>query len=198
MLPVEEKMLSSKGLVLLTALVFLQILSLLGLSMLDSAKIALKIVRTTWQKDEQRSLALDMLGRIEHRLEQSRKLCLVPASSAAKLAQRPLSWWQGVSCRDKVGETEYYYVVEPLGSDACGVVGNAADGQPNIMLDYYRFTLLAVHSDLKTMVQSTIASRRNGPPTVQFQQGDGQGCLGRRHDVILGRQMWRELEHLVT
>ncbi len=182
MLPAK---LSSQGFVFLTVLVFLQILSLLGLSSLMNISTLSRSFIHDWQKTEFLMIADKVLRTLEENVKADGSLCLIPRTSSDALVKKPLSWWRTHTCHGNLHQIRYYYAVESLGADPCGIVSQNDDND-KLVAHYYRLTLLALTNNKNdasmhlqsTMVTSTVATTK---------------CIGKSHQVLLGRQMVREI-----
>jgi len=174
-----------QGIALLMVLIFMLIISLLGLCMLQMAIFETKQSQLIWQRNEVRFAAEQALRIVEDNLQVYVPYCVIPVATVAQLLSYSLRWWQSPqSCAGNFQTFQYYYVVELLGNDPCGYI--QLDLQKSFAT-YLRITLLGVSGDTRILLQSTIVkSSRAGD--------DSLSCDSVSHVVNVGRQMWRELK----
>jgi hypothetical protein len=174
------------GFVLLTVLVLLQIFSLMGLYGLTQASLALQRENVRWQREEYARLSGQILGRIETGHVIDSGSCRILVTPVSKLAEKPESWWEINTCSDNFSGIRYYYAIESMGSDSCGIVGLEA-GKHLLIAHYYRISLLIIPHDKKAeaalLLQSAVI--RPGKPV--------DSCDHSPHIVYTGRQMRREI-----
>jgi Tfp pilus assembly protein PilX len=174
------------GFTLIVALIFLQIITILGLYAVESAIQAEKMSRLNEQKKVIFFNAEQVLHSIETKLLKEIPSCLIPITPSSELISKTLEWWQSSArCVGIFQLFEYYYVVEKLGSPICVNIDPFNLGfTRNNMGEYFRITLLVLDkkNESREMLQSTIITLDNA-----LQSCDSD------HHVILGRQMWREL-----
>lgn len=173
------------GFVLLIVLVFLQLFSLLGLYGLTTASITTRTNRHLWQRDRDLLVSKKLLHDIENQLSADSLTCVIQRLSRSVLARKPISWWQQNACSGNLIEMRYYYVMETLGNDPCGVLGKDDNNQA-VIPKYYRITLYVLPDKMrraKLILQSTMAK----------QSEERSICSGTPHQVELGRQMWRPI-----
>lgn len=175
----------SNGFVLFTVLIFMQLFSLMSIYGLTTAAIALKINQHRWLRDQYSSAANQILHDLENNLLRDESICMIPVLSAAWIAKQSLVWWQQHACSGNFGEMRYYYAVEWLGKNDCGVISKI-DNNQWLTANYYRITLFLLPNRFpgsKLILQSTIAKPSANIPS----------CPGKTYSVIIGRQMRREL-----
>ena len=165
-----------KGFALVTVLLFLQVFVLLGLYAIEQSRLALKTGGSYFQHHI-------ILNNAENGLKTAEKnapACEIPVIEPAKLAMKPSSFWQALSCTRHFQGGQYFYVTEFLGSDPCADIFSQ-----RATAAYFRITLLAVslHQETSILLQTIIVK----PETP------AQACHGDHRTVIVGRQMWREL-----
>jgi hypothetical protein len=166
--------------VLLLVLIFLQVLSLLGLLLLQIAWIQIKQSQYLLRKETNLNLIMGALGEIES--SEISTDCIIPVTFTAILEQYPLSWWSArATCAGNFQGLQYYYVVENLGLDPCAVVQEIPG---KIIANYFRVTVVGINADVDLMLQSTL---------IKPLEDSVSKCDGQIHTVKMGRQMWREL-----
>ena len=180
----------SKGFVLFTVLIFLQLFSLISLQGITAISMNIKSCRDLWQRNRHRQEINHLLHRLEFHLlsEKERVACLISTTLPEELAQKPISWWQQFSCSGIFLEKRYYYVVEALGKDSCAAI--KYDTNHIVIAEYYRITLLFLQgqaNDQVALFQSTVAKA-----------GDEIASCYPSHAVKPGRQMLREIERRIT
>jgi hypothetical protein len=174
------------GLALILALIFLQILAILGLFSIENSIETEKMSRLAWQQSSIFFIAEQKLNAIEMLLQKNLPNCLIPVISENALLTKPLNWWRSVGCTGQIQDFEYYYLIEKLDIDPCAELKslNKMTSQ-NSTLQYLRISLLMLNTknESKEILQSTIITLDNTKPLA---------CNGPHHVVALGRQMWRE------
>lgn len=173
------------GFVLITVLIFIQILSLTSLYGFMLAKANMRSNDHLWQGYQYRLQGHKFLQQREAKIGQERVRCAINIVPAPILAQQSIEWWQLNTCSANVAGISYYYAVEFLGDDPCGVIGTN-DNKQLLIASYYRISLYLVPDKLKGakyLLQSTVAL-----PVLQTII-----CQNKLHAVKSGRQMWREL-----
>jgi len=177
---------ASSGFVLITVLVFIQIFSIISLYSLIYAFDSLKRNNHQWTGDINRLTSHMLLQQLETRIATDQTACVIAVTPAPQLAQKPISWWQQHACSDNVRGIRYYYAIEFLGDDPCGVIKENAINQ-SLIAKFYRITLYLLPDKLKGakyIIQSSIVL-----PGVQTSV-----CEGKLHTIYPGRQMWREID----
>lgn len=175
----------SNGFVLVTVLVFLQVFSLMSLYSLMYASATMKGNDHLWYGYIYRVKSNKILHRLESSAMTDMQACIIPVTPATVLALNPTAWWQLNTCSDNVDGIRYYYAVESLGGDPCGIMGKSNNNQL-LTAEYYRITLCALPDKLKGakfLLQSIIAL-----PAVNAAR-----CQRNLHLVKPGRQFWREI-----
>lgn len=175
------------GLALITALIFLQIIAILGLYAVQSAIQAEKMSRLDWRQNINFMAAEQVLQLVESNLLRGIPDCVIPVIPQDEMIKKSLSWWQSPArCAGNFQLFQYYYVVEKLGIDACANIDqfNTSDYK-NCAIAYFRITLLIIDKNIDTreLLQSTVVTPDNAVLS----------CTGDHHRLTLGRQMWREL-----
>jgi Tfp pilus assembly protein PilX len=174
------------GLALIVAVIFLQVITILGLYAVESAIQAEKMSRLNTDQNKVFVNAEEVLNLIEAKIMKEIPHCLIPLTASYELMTKPLEWWQSPErCAGIFQFFEYYYVVEKLGVEVCI---NIASLEKTVVKDsvgeYFRITLLGFDKKnaSREMLQSTIITLDNA-----LQPCDSG------HRIVLGRQMWREL-----
>lgn len=174
-----------QGIALLVVLIFMQMISILGLCLLQVAILETKQSQLFWHRNELRSAAEQALRIAESNLQINVPYCVIPVTAVDQLLSYSLSWWQSSqSCTGNFQTFQYYYVVELLGNDPCGYI--QLYPQKNFAT-YFRISLLGVSGDTQILLQSTIIKPSRG-------RDDSLSCSSASHVVNMGRQMWRELK----
>ena len=166
-------------------LVFLQIFSLMSLYGLMTAGSTIKRYRQRWQHEHQFLLTKQRLRHIEKYWVTTAPSCQIPVILATSIAKKPISWWQQYACSDKLNRLNYYFVVEVIDKEPCGVLEKKLFNQI-VTVEYRRITLLSLSNEtngIRILLQSTIATLMDS----------ASPCQGKPHRVILGRQGWREI-----
>jgi len=175
------------GLALITALIFLQIIAILGIYAVQSTIFAEKMSRLAWQHNQSVTAAEYVLHLAETQAQAGIAECVIPTTSSNELVSKPLSWWQSFKdCAGNFQLFEYYYVIEKLGEDGCAYIKLANYEMLNkYSANYSRITLLLTDkkNEVREMLQSTLVTLDNAR----------LNCDTGYHPVVLGRQAWREL-----
>jgi|WetSurMetagenome_2_1015567.scaffolds.fasta_scaffold381318_2 hypothetical protein len=164
-------------------LVFLQLFSLSSLYVMLHAANAVKRSHHHWLRDRYLQLGHVILRDIERGFLERYSTCSIPASLAESFIKKPVSWWKQQACSDKVGEVDYYYVVENLGQHPCHVI---ISGNHDWVASYHRVTLLMLPDKMrgaKILLQTTFVTST----------GELSACTDKRYRVFAGRQLLREL-----
>lgn len=165
-----------QGYILLFVLLFLQAFSALSLYTLSTLTSSIKITRHRQQKHQHLLIAKKILEKIEYDLPVHPPACFVEISPVTWV-DRSESWWQQVACFDVYQDYPYAYVVEFLDEDDCAFT----DSNPILTAAYYRITVKLQASP--RLLQSIVIYPKKSSST----------CKGEKHQVVSGRQMWREL-----
>jgi hypothetical protein len=163
----------ARGFIFVTVLIILQMLSLNSLYVLMHAATIMKKNTHRWQSQQTEWFAYKLMNQLEANIEASSQVCDIPVMSAVDFSSQALSWWEANTCSDNRNEIRYYYAVEPLGEDACGVINHH-------VASYKRITLNIPNQYL---LQSTVAV-----PVIST-----AACQDHPHIVRAGRQMIRIL-----
>jgi hypothetical protein len=159
------------GIILLLVLVFMPLIVLLSWCALANVMFAMKTSKMLNQRNQAFHVALSALHQSETELISTLPHCLIPQTETNQLITKSLAWWQSAeTCAGNFQRFKYYYVVEPLGDDACASIENT-----QATAAYFRMTLL---------LQSTVVRASD----LQ------QLCEGAHHLVKMGRQAWSELD----
>lgn len=181
----------SSGFVLMAALIFLQMLSLLGLLGLMMARLQLKSTYHRWTNVHHQRLSIKILDQIQDQVEESLSHCGVAVMPSETLAAMKKHWWMQQGCSGEKEGVSYYYVIESLGEDPCSVLLDKNRHAP-VPVIFYRLSLFVNFTkerDAKIILQSTIAR-----PAVSSSSCDEvahtvkQGLQMRRQLVVKGRQ----------
>jgi len=175
---------SQHGITFIIVLIFLQILTILGLYSLSSSLLSEKMNSESWQKESTVLLMDELLHAIAIKLQSEMPRCMITQNHLLNLLAKSMDWWQSpVVCEWHFQQLQYYYVVEQLGEDACAQL--AGIDMSKFAAHYFRITLLTIvkKTNMKIILQSTVAS-----PFARIAQCDRAG-----HVVSVGQQTWREL-----
>lgn len=164
----------NQGVVLVTVLVFFQLIVMLGLYMLQTSFLSKKMSMVYWQHYHLFEVADERLQIME--LNNLTESCHIGVMNRMELLAKSFNWWQDHACIGKKGDIDYYYVIELLSRDKCMKL------QP---IKYLRITLLAYSKNkvYKEMLQSVVIKLDNVK----------RDCAEDYADVHLGRQSWRRL-----
>ncbi len=157
-----------QGVVLITVLLFFQLITMIGLYLLQTTFLSQKTNNTYWQH-----YALFLAANNQLRIIESSDLiesCHIKPITRVDLLTRPFNWWETHACIGKMDDVTYYYVVEPLNVNSC--------------ISHDRITLLAYSKNkvFREILQSVIVKLDNAK----------RDCA-EDSDVNLGRQSWRRL-----
>lgn len=167
-----------KGFILLIMLVFLQVVTLLGLATLSILEMTLKACYVSRLQAQRMHTAKAIL----RHAEQAVPGCQIPVIAPNHLAKKSLLWWRQHACAGHLGKMQYYYLVESLGIDSCAMIKY----KQNHRADYYRLTVFPVeiHIDSTPLLLQSVVVKA----AVVFNI-----CHSKLHVVTLGRQMWRAI-----
>jgi hypothetical protein len=174
-----------RGYMLLTVIIFLQILACLGVYGLLSVSTSLRSSEHRMMRETNFLAAKQALREVERAVMVEGVTCLIPVTLSSDLANKPLDWWQQKACYMYQPNYSYYYVIEWLQDDECGLIGKYNENHI-LTAKYYRITLFTVFADMKAaklILQSTLAKASINPLS----------CFNKTHLVISGMQMMREL-----
>lgn len=177
---------SHQGIILISVLLFLLMLSLLSISALNSSLVQLKMAQNLNHGDR-------LFYTAETALQQATQLliikqpmhCLLATNLASFYPQQSITWWlSNITCRiNLANRITAHYVIEKLTTDPCSQINQTA--QPGV--DFYRVTAWTngLSSNTPTILQSTVA--------VQSATHNAEACTKLRK-LDLGRQSWRLLQ----
>lgn len=165
-----------QGFALVTVLLFLQILTLLGLYALQQSRLTFKMTDNYFQHQLLVNAAESALKIAEN----SAPVCQKSIMNREELLSQPFSFWQSLPCKGMINGFSYYYITEALGSDACIAILSQAG-----IANYFRVTVLTTssHQTIKVLLQTILVK-----PVYS-----SEICHGPHHSVSLGRQTWRML-----
>jgi hypothetical protein len=179
-MPQPHENFPQQGAALLTALVFLEIFTLLFLYTIRTSLWNSQNALDYWQSNQLSAAAMRVLTDTEHELSQNNFPCKITLVPRSVLQSQAVSWWQSNACAGKINFFQYYFVLEELGEAPCAILSSGEVAR------YYRLTLLMVttaRAGEKTLLQSTIIKPGNGTLV----------CTSSRHYVQPGRQSLRQL-----
>jgi hypothetical protein len=172
------------GYVLLLTLVFMQLFACLGLYSLLSMAVELKTSRHRILRELVGAKARDMVRAIEADVMRGGMDCVFPLEPSSFIKMKPTEWWQQHACLSDVGKYKFYYRVEALGVDPCGLI--YADSNKIVASEYYRVTVNFLPTEegekIKLFLQTVLAKPASQPLS----------CVDQQHSVTPGRQMIRE------
>lgn len=171
-----QRMKKHQGYILLFVLLFLQVFSALSLYMLSTLTSSIKITRHRQQKQQDLLITKKILEKLESDLPLLSPACFVEISPVT-WTDRSKSGWQQAACFDVYQDYPYAYVVEFLDANDCAFT----DGNLILTAAYYRITVKLQASS--RLLQSIVIYPKKSSST----------CKGEKHQVVSGRQMWREL-----
>ncbi len=170
--------LNVKGFALISVLIFLEIFAVITMFCLHSASWELKLSEARFEKNNMSQAARTILQNAE--LLTENPACQIPMTSAYRLSQQPLTWWEMHSCAGNFNLFQYYYVVESLADDPCAVLNTGRTAH------YSRITLLTLlkaDHKIKMLLQSSVITAGSVMPH----------CETTVHAVKLGRQSSRAI-----
>ena len=173
------------GFILPIVLVIVESLMLYGLSAALLNKQLIKEKSDAMIAMERANKANKLLLNIESSVRFDELSCYLPTMIGVNIRLLPDNWWQQHGCQVSEGNQLYYYVIESLGADVCGLMSEIS-GKRVDMANYYRITLTDVgnsSSQSGMMWQMTVAEPQSG----LYQ------CKEQAHIVKAGRQMWRQI-----
>lgn len=101
-----------QGIILVTVLLFLQILAILGLYFMQNRIVIKKIAYSLLEQTNLFIAAETVIKKIEN---EAMATCLIPVTNQADLRKAPIVWWQSVGCAGVFNSLDYFYVTENLG-----------------------------------------------------------------------------------
>lgn len=169
-----------QGLVLFSVLIFFQLITILGLYVLQSSLLSKKMSMAYWQHYVLFLIANERLRLIESSHLEEFDSCRIDVMTRVDLSSKSMKWWQDHSCTEKIDEISYYHVIEPLNTTACTMLDNVA-----VPIKYFRITLLAYNKNkvFREILQSVVIKLDNVM----------RDCVNDYSDVYLGRQSLRRL-----
>lgn len=174
-----------QGYILFIVLIFLLIFSFTGLHSLMYTTQMIKITHHRIKKENNMHIAQQILKRLELYSMKESFLCEIYPMPAFELADMSISWWIHHGCHGQFNSMQYYYTIEPLGVDSCGIIKKNKYNDYSIA-EYTRLTLYMLTDQSaigRIILQSTI---------VKSTQGNSS-CHHPFHVIHLGRQMLREI-----
>lgn len=163
---------NSQGYILLWVLCCLQLLSAISLYQLQRLSVFTKSTQYHQLSQQLHRVTQQSLAELEADFSLIPPACFVGIS--------PVTWLDRlneVGCKGEYKEYSYLFFVEFLGSNDCDFI----DINQGVTADYYRITLklLPATNGLQSIVviPRYLASK----------------CLGARHQIRMGRQVWREI-----
>lgn len=163
------------GYILIAVLLFLQIISAIGIFLLSSAGRELKIIQVQRQYNQNQVISDNILKMIESQVLLGMTACQIQKIDSVRLANLSNNWWKNHACNGEWQGRRYYYVVEVLGQYPCIHIHTGP-----MIAEYLRISLRLVSEQIK-MIQSTLVK----PVTSQ------EICQDRAVSVEPCRQMQR-------
>lgn len=167
-----------QGVVFFTVLVFFQLITILGLYILQSNFLTKKLNSTYWQHYVLLSIANERLQFIESMELTEFDACQIELTSQFDLLSKTLDWWENHGCKGRIEEKSYYYVIELLNDMGCIKWNNL--GKP---IKHFRITLLVNSKNkvIREILQSVVIKLDNAM----------HDCVDDYYQVYLGRQSLR-------
>ena len=168
------------GVVFFTVLIFFQLITVIGLYLLQTNFISKKMNDAYWQHYDLFRIANERLRFIESTDLFELEACHMDVMTQVNLLSKSFNWWQDHACAENIAEISYYYVIESLNNTSCIKLNNHSL-EP---ITYFRITLLAYSKNkvFREILQSVVIKLDN----VMRDCVDG-------NDVYLGRQSLRRL-----
>lgn len=164
------------GMILISTLLFFQALTLLGLMMLKITFLEMKAVREQKLREEEINSAKNALVEIEKNLFTLSLKCKIERIPTQELLH--YDWWQSHGCKENLEFKSYYYLIENLGENVCGMIQEF----PLLATHYFRITLF-LNTKSPILLQSTFI--------LTFDH-KSLNCYEKMVVVKPGRQMLRE------
>lgn len=173
-----------RGMALLIVLLFLQIMTMLGLYSLSSSLLSEKMNSENWQKESTILVMDELLRTIAIQLQNEIPPCVMMKSNSLNLLTKSMDWWQSsITCKGCFHQEQYYYVIEQLGEDPCAQF--AGKDMRQLAVHYFRIWLLTMvkKTNMKIILQSTVTRLFNRIAP----------CGRASYVVSIGQQTWREI-----
>ncbi|MFZ2314287.1 MAG: hypothetical protein WAW86_01335 [Gammaproteobacteria bacterium] len=165
-----------QGYILLFVLLFLQAFSALSLYTLSALSSYIKSTRHLQQKYQHLLIEKQILQKLEADIPTLPPACFVEISTVTWI-NRSESGWQQTACFETYQGYPYAYAVEFLDTNNCAFT----DSNHILTAAYYRITV------------KLLAAPRLLQSIVIYPKRSSDTCKGEKHQVVPGRQMWREL-----
>ncbi|MDX1900842.1 MAG: hypothetical protein SFW66_02405 [Gammaproteobacteria bacterium] len=168
----------SKGFILVSLLIILQILALLGWYTIQNTILHLRASHNDFQRHSIEVSAEDRLNFIENQALQEAPTCLTPITTLSALKMHTLDWWQSKAVCHAVNFLYHFdYIFENLGENPCSLIQN-----PGTIAQYLRITLKTTDPLHETtlFLQSIIAKPVHS----------SDPCLEQQEIILPGRQSW--------
>ncbi len=169
-----------QGVVFFSVLIFFQLITILGLYLLQASFLSKKMSMGYWERYHLFHSANARLRMIESANRVDDEFCYIGVMTRVDLLSKPLTWWYAYACTVKIDEISYYHVIEPLNSNACIKLDNVA-----VPIKYFRITLLVYSKNkvFREILQSVVVKLDNTK----------RDCSDDYSDISLGRQSLRRL-----
>lgn len=171
------------GMVLVTALIFMSLLTLLVTIGLEAGELQMRMSHNKLQTTQALFVAQFGLQAAYNALQVSGVSCQIPSKSVYELAVKSAAWWHTrIACHGQFADRQYYYVVEPLQIDSCLYIADSRAVQ------YWRITVRAEKTGTTgavVILQQVIALPYNKLPPQQ--------CKTARHELKYRLQSWKQL-----
>ncbi len=187
-----------QGSVLTTVLLFLLLITLLGLGAANTGILEKKMTQATLLRGQvlqtaeaglragEKALHNQLLTNLQQHTALKASVCEYPAHTANDFVQRNAQWWQSAaSCHGKLGQFKYDYVIEDLHVQGCVQVKTTNPLYEHTeATQFYRITARASADKQHAIVvlQSTYA----------LPAAATQPCVSQVQAIQLGRQSWNE------
>lgn len=167
------------GVVFFTVLIFFQLITAIGLYLLQANFISKKVNTAYWQHYDLFLVARERLQFIESTHLTELNACHMGVMTEVELLSKSFNWWQDHACTGKIDGISYYYVIESLNNTSCIKLYNSLEP-----IQYFRVTLLIYSKNkvFREILQSVVIKLDNAM----------RDCVDGNH-VYLGRQSFRRL-----
>jgi|GEM_PF-3526705 len=170
-------MLKQAGVILVTTLIFIFIMSLLALACMELAILQTKMSQNDDQRRQTFAAAEAGLKLAEQAIVDNQPLPCIKPLSSTDLPTKPLSFWQQ-QCQAQFPYAKVYFVAEKLAYAPCCDI----TGLGKRKLTFYRLSSYAKINSAQTLLQTTFAH----PSAIKCSKALNQ-------KLLLGRLSWSQL-----
>lgn len=169
------------GIILISTLVFVALLTLLVFASMDTAIIETKMSQNYHNQMQAFEAAEAGLKQAEQAILNSQaEACMIQATVPSDLTKQSLNWWQHY-CKGKFPEAQLYYFIQKLNDTSCQLL------QENkfFIVEYYSLYSygLAVAGSVPSILQETFAFST----AIPCAKADN-------NKLTIGKLSWRELK----